>query len=218
MARKSSKGDPVGALIVIGFIYLLFYWPYLLWRWITQDGLHIAGFFAVVGVVIWLIACVHDHRKKKIAAILESKASKLEKACQLCPWMRGDYQTMDGISFEGWVSNLLVALGCSDVKRTKASGDFGVDVLGTMDGVRYGIQCKRYSSAVGPAAVQQVCAGLAHYGCDSGIVVTNSSFTSSARILAKENNVELWDGSDLDHFFEIAVDRVIERAEKQCAK
>lgn len=99
----------------------------------------------------------------------------------------------DGDTFEYYVVVLMSVLGYSNVKKTQASNDYGVDVVCEKDGIRYGIQCKRYKGAVGRDAVQQVASGLNHYHCNKGIVITNSTFTRNARTLAQENDVLLID-------------------------
>jgi restriction system protein len=45
--------------------------------------------------------------------------------------------------------------------------------------------------------VQEVISAVAYYGGDEGWVVTNSSFTPSARALAQKSNVRLIDGQRL---------------------
>ena len=47
---------------------------------------------------------------------------------------------MSGEEFERYVAALLRANGFSNVQMTKASGDYGVDVLASKDGERYAIQ------------------------------------------------------------------------------
>ncbi len=74
---------------------------------------------------------------------------------------------------------------------TKASGDYGVDVVASKHGKKYAVQCKYYSNPVGITAVQQAVAGMAMYGCNSAMVVTNSTFTAQARTLAGRNHVIL---------------------------
>lgn len=60
---------------------------------------------------------------------------------------------MEGHQFENYCASLLLKNGFSKAEVTKASGDFGIDVLGEKDGVTYAIQCKCYSDKVGNHAV-----------------------------------------------------------------
>lgn len=98
---------------------------------------------------------------------------------------------MTGHDYEYLVARYLRNNGYTGVKVTKGSGDFGVDVIAHKRGKKYAVQCKYYTGSVGLSAVQEAVAGKAMYGCDSAMVVTNSTFTSAARDLAKANNVVL---------------------------
>ena len=100
---------------------------------------------------------------------------------------------MSGHEFEYFCAELLRNNGFFDVNVTKGSGDQGVDILATKDGIKYAIQCKNYTSALGNTPVQEVSAGKIFYNCHVGIVLTNSTFTSGAISLAKATGVLLWD-------------------------
>ena len=77
------------------------------------------------------------------------------------------------------------------MSRTPTTGDQGVDLITEKDGIRCAIQCKFYSKPVGNKAIQEVIAGRGFYNCDTAMVVTNNSFTKSAKQLAKNSNVQL---------------------------
>lgn len=100
---------------------------------------------------------------------------------------------MQGHQFEYACSNILRENGFKNVKVTKGSGDFGVDIIAEKDNCRYAIQCKRYSSKLDNKPIQEVVAGLAYYGCSKGAVMTNQYFTKQAKVLARINGVQLWD-------------------------
>lgn len=107
---------------------------------------------------------------------------------------------MSGLEFEQYCADLLRNNGYY-VKVTKSSGDYGVDLVATDgSGIRYAIQCKYYSNPVNLKAVQEVCAGINRYGCDYGVVMTNSTFTKSAIELARDNNIKLWDRNYIKKF------------------
>ncbi len=97
---------------------------------------------------------------------------------------------------------LLESNGFTRVRITKASNDYGADVLAEKDGVKYAIQCKRYSNPVGITAVQEVIASKAMYNCHVAVVLTNSTFTKSAIELAQKNGVLLWDKAKLAKMIE----------------
>ena len=104
-----------------------------------------------------------------------------------------DIDFMDGHDFEYWCAGLLRHIGFQGVTVTQGSGDQGVDILAQKDGIRYAIQCKRYSSNLGNTPVQEVHAGKMMYNCQIGAVMTNRHFTDGAKRLAAATGVLLWD-------------------------
>lgn len=114
----------------------------------------------------------------------------------------GDAETLnidqiDGHTFEAFCADVLRKNGFEEVVVTQGSGDQGIDILAWRDGIKYGIQCKCYSSEVGNKAVQEAFAGKTYYQCHVGIVLTNSYFTRSAKELARTNSIVLWDRDKL---------------------
>ena len=83
--------------------------------------------------------------------------------------------------------------GFVDVKVTRSSGDYGVDILAEKDGVTYAIQCKRYTGLVGVKAVQEAYAGRDYYDRMVGAVLTNQYFTKPAVQAARKLKILLWD-------------------------
>lgn len=104
----------------------------------------------------------------------------------------GKYDYMEGHDFEQFCAKLLKANGFSNVYVTPGSNDQGIDILAEKLGVKYAIQCKRYSSDVGNKAVQEVFAGKSYYNCHVGVVLTNRYFTQSAKELAGKTQIFLW--------------------------
>ena len=117
----------------------------------------------------------------------------------------GKYDYMEGHDFEKFCAELLAANGFSNVYVTQESNDQGIDVLAEKLGVKYAIQCKRYSSDVGNKAVQEVFAGKSYYGCHVGVVLTNRYFTQSAKELAEKTQVFLWDRDVLEKLIQNAI-------------
>lgn len=101
---------------------------------------------------------------------------------------------MNGYEYEKYVAKYLRSCGYSNVKVTKKSNDFGVDLLARKHRQKYAVQCKYYSNPVGVAAVQEVAAGMNYYRCQRGMVVTNSTYTNAARKLAASNGIKLIEG------------------------
>ena len=106
---------------------------------------------------------------------------------------RKELDTMDGFEFEYYCADLLSANGFDDVKVTRSSGDYGIDILAEKDGVTYAIQCKRYTGLVGVKAVQEAYAGRDYYDRMVGAVLTNQYFTKPAVQAARKLKIVLWD-------------------------
>lgn len=117
---------------------------------------------------------------------------------------------MAGVDFEHYVAAVLRGAGFA-VEVTRATGDFGVDLIAARDGVRTAVQCKRQSSAVGGAAIQQVVAGAAVHDCTATMVVTNHSYTRAATQLAEVHGCVLVDRVRLARLARLRGARVVLR-------
>lgn len=101
--------------------------------------------------------------------------------------------TMSGVEFEQYARLLLQQNGYTHVELTKASNDYGIDILAMKNDTLYAIQCKKYSSKVGIDAIRQASTGCIYYDHDMAVVLTNSTFSSQAKALAASLDVQLWD-------------------------
>ncbi len=72
--------------------------------------------------------------------------------------------------------------------------DWGVD-LTLNDSIA--VRVKFQSSPVGPRAVQEVFTGKVMYSCSEAWVVTNSTFSEAAELLARSNGLRLINGDEL---------------------
>jgi restriction system protein len=101
-----------------------------------------------------------------------------------------EYETMcaDILTANGWIARI-----------TNSSGDQGVDVFAEKDGCSVVIQCKKYSSPVGNKAVQEAHAGKGYMDASEAVVVTNSSYTASAKQLATSLGVLLLHHDELGY-------------------
>lgn len=100
---------------------------------------------------------------------------------------------MNGYEYEEKCGEYLLKKGFTNVEVTPKSGDFGIDIIACKDGTKYGIQCKYYDKPVGNKAVQEAYAGSTYYKCDKPMVITNTTFTNQAKVLAESLGVELWE-------------------------
>lgn len=104
-----------------------------------------------------------------------------------------------GGEYEMLCASILSRLGWSIVHRG-GSGDQGVDIIGMHHGKRVAFQCKFYSSPVGNAAVQEVIAGKVFESADMAVVISNNTFTASAKQLAQVAGVILLSHEQLEEF------------------
>lgn len=109
--------------------------------------------------------------------------------------------TMSGHDYEVFVGNIVEDCGWQ-VQVTKGSGDQGADVIAERDGVRIVLQCKLYASTVGNKAVQEVFAAQTFYDCDHAFVISNSTYTPSARKVAERTQVQLLHHDELPYTLE----------------
>ncbi|MFK5890006.1 MAG: restriction endonuclease [Flavobacteriaceae bacterium] len=96
----------------------------------------------------------------------------------------------DPILFEESISGIFRNSGWNS-RKTKSTGDQGADVIAKKEDNTCVVQCKLYSSPVGNKAVQEVYSAKNFYQGNIAVVVTNSSFTKSAKQLANSTNVIL---------------------------
>jgi len=120
-------------------------------------------------------------------------ASQIEKSCLNLEDnnpKKNNQSYKKGIKFENHCMEILKQNGW-EVKETPSTGDQGVDLIASIDGLRICIQCKDHEKAIGNKAVQEISAGKLFWKGTHAILVSKSGFTKSAQQLAKSNKVEL---------------------------
>ena len=103
-----------------------------------------------------------------------------------------------GLQYEQFVVGIIKRAGYAC--ETTPATDQGVDIVVTTKHTRIAVQCKFYSEPVSNSAVQEVVAGKALYKCNFACVVSNSTYTSSAKVLAKVNGVRLLHHGDIVNY------------------
>jgi restriction system protein len=155
------------AILIAGVIYI--YWDY--------------AKYVLVAIILLLGLWICAKLMRKIFAVTRNLRLR-------------DIDTMSGVDFEHYVAQLLIRHGYANVSLTEKY-DYGIDIVAEKDGVRWGIQVKRYSGLVKAAAVRQAVTGLRLYSCDRAIVITNSTFSNVAQRLAAGNDCVLIDRAGL---------------------
>lgn len=173
--RNNSIGDAAGLLALLALAY-----TYTgVQKFTEQNPYGLAIIIAVSVVVFALITGLVIYR-----AI---RAKHIYDAITLA-----QVDTMDGLEFERYLADLLRKKGFTDVRLTERF-DYGIDIIAQKDGIKWGIQAKRYNSPVKASAVRQVYTALTRYGCSRAMVIANNTYTRPAKLLAQDNNIELID-------------------------
>ena len=135
------------------------------------DEICSAGSSISLLITLYLVFKYHDHWQVVLFCIFFALLCLLGIVIAVTNIIKGirirramvtdDYDYMSGDDFEYFCADILRGNGFKNVEVTKASGDHGIDVLAKKDGVKYAIQCKRYSKPVGNKAVQEAYSGKA---------------------------------------------------------
>jgi restriction system protein len=96
----------------------------------------------------------------------------------------------DGLAYERLCAEILEASGW-EAQLTPTTGDQGADIIASKDGTRLVVQCKFYTTSVGNQSVQEAFAAMRFQRAQHAAVVTNSTYTKSARQLASSTGVLL---------------------------
>ncbi len=91
-----------------------------------------------------------------------------------------------------------------DIYLTPYSNDKGVDVVVLKNGENYLIQVKQTKSLVGIDAIQEIYTAKNYYESKFNekfnlLIITNNDYSSSAKILAKSNNIQLFNRNQLEN-------------------
>ncbi len=91
-----------------------------------------------------------------------------------------------------------------EIYLTPYSNDKGVDVVVLKNGENYLIQVKQTKSLVGNEAIQEICTAKNYYENKFSeqfnlLTVTNNDYSSSAKILAKTNDIQLFNRNHLEN-------------------
>ena len=114
-----------------------------------------------------------------------------------------NFQNMSPYEFEEFIAELFGRMGYS-TETTKASSDYGADVIAKRNGETTIIQVKRYKEGnnVGNQTVQQTLGAMFRFNAGKSIIVTTSKFTRQAMKQAEGAPIELWDKEKLHSMVE----------------
>lgn len=175
-------------LFIIGVILILYFTG-----WLEI----VFYFFMILPPIIWIILIIGVILSVIVIWMDKVKERKALERLRLSGINEIDY--MSGRDFEIYLSVLFKDLGYQ-VQLTKASGDYGADLILKKAGETIAVQAKRYSKNVGVKSVQEIASARLYYSTYDAWVVTNSYYTSSAIQLANRTDVKLIDRDGLVDF------------------
>lgn len=167
--RRASSASPLGGLVAL-----------LLLGWLRHPtGLALLLWLGVPAVLVVVVVAGRVLTGRRRAELRRAGIGQVDR--------------MSGQEFEHKVGQVLADLGYR-TRVTRASGDYGADVVAQRAGERVVIQAKCYGAGqrVGVEAVQQAASAVAFYEANRAMVVTNRDFTQPARRLARATGTELW--------------------------
>ena len=114
-----------------------------------------------------------------------------------------DVSMLKGLAFEEFLRQLFWDLGYV-ASKTKASGDYGADLILESDEGTTVVQAKQYAKGVGVGAVKDAVFARSYYSADFAMAVSTTTFTKQARHAAERTGVKLVDGAALERYIEVA--------------
>ena len=109
---------------------------------------------------------------------------------------RSYWTVLDGYAFENATAEVLNKHQFN-ARVTRGSGDGGIDIEVTRNGLRGVVQCKAHAACVGPSIVRDLYGVIHHSGANFGIVLSRGGFTKRAVEFAHDKPILFLDVSDL---------------------
>ena len=116
--------------------------------------------------------------------------NEIERARKTITQRVEDLLELSPREFEEYIGELYSHLGYN-VEVTQYSNDKGIDIIMYKDGVKYGVQCKRYKGTVGSPDIQTFIGALSHANADKGFFVTTGMFSFEAEKMAIKHPIQL---------------------------
>jgi restriction system protein len=184
--------EDLAGLIILAYLFISSYISRL-------TGIGFIGAILLVVIAITTIVIYFKYRERQ--RYLQSGISEIDK--------------MSGIEFEKCLMHHFNKLGYI-AETTAKSHDYGADLIMKSGKEKIIVQAKRYNSKVGIKAVQEAIGAMAYYKADRCFVITNNYYTPSAKNLAINSNVELWDRDTIIRSFNIN-DTIIENNDQSAS-
>lgn len=142
---------------------------------------------------------LHAYDKYRAAAEEAARAAEAaaRKAAHDAEMRKRSYWAfLDGYAFERATAEVLRKHQFTAMV-TRGSGDGGVDIEVTRNGLKGVVQCKAHINCVGPGVVRDLYGVIHHCGASFGIIVSRGGFTRGAVDFARDKPIYFLDTDDL---------------------
>jgi hypothetical protein len=138
---------------------------------------------------------VHGHELYVACKAAAEEAAR--KAAHDAEMRKRSYWTLlDGYSFEQATAEVLRKHQFTALV-TRGSGDGGIDIEVTRNGLRGVVQCKAHINCVGPSVIRDLYGVIHHCGVAFGIVVSRGGFSQGAHDFRHDKPILFLDTDDL---------------------
>lgn len=191
VVKKHGGLFATGLLFLFGGIQLLLAGIIMM----ASDG---SGGFIAIGVICVLIG-IAMMIGGKVARKREAEEREAQALAREQRFLQSNITVTDNMSgetFEDFLSAVLKNVGYN-VRKTKRTGDYGVDLILQKGETQIIVQAKRYKNKVSVNAIQEISAAKNYYKIYNAWVITNNYFTAPAKNLAAQNQIRLIDRDGL---------------------
>ena len=164
--------------------------------------------FLIVGVIVTGVIEGYKRRHPSAGLLAFRQALRLHKLYSVAKGeadaaaheanlrKRSYWEFLDGYEFERATAEVMQKHQFTAVV-TPGSGDGGVDIQVTRNGLKGVVQCKAHVDCVGPHVVRDLYGVIHHSGANFGIIVSRGGFTRGAHDFRRDKPIFFLDTDDL---------------------
>jgi hypothetical protein len=193
----------------LGCVFSLFFFPVFFFALVKG-----APLLGDIGIILWIawpltllvallipiaLAEVWARSQPDYPAYKQYKAEYARYRSAIAIWVRQQREwwlRLDGRSFEVEAGTVFRRRGYT-VRRVGGSGDQGVDLLLTKDGLTIAVQCKAHRNPVGPGAIRDLYGAMVHHRHREAWILSTTGFTRGAKAFAAGKPIRLLTLEDL---------------------
>ena len=155
--------------------------------------------FWVIFIIWWhrLESSARRRQLKELSKPIYQKVQLYEDALERY-WQKREryWKSLRGRKFEKALARLYSDIGYT-VRKTKGSGDEGVDLILWKDEKKMVVQCKGHEKPIGVSAIRDLYGAMMHFGADSAVLACPAGFTRGVGKFATDKPIQLVSATDL---------------------